>query len=108
MHATTMRWSITLTMWLGVLGATGTGCVTGRARARVELPPPPPCKERPRVRDFCLGEIPTGEDCMVCTNVRGCLDERRSAYCVNADFCEDPRCDGGTSATQRGSGLLIE
>ncbi len=45
---------------------------------------------------------------MVCTNVRGCLDERRSAYCVNADFCEDPRCDGGTSATQRGSGLLIE
>lgn len=99
-----MRWSIILTVWSSLLTA---GCVTGGGGGkRVQLPPPPECTQRPRVRDYCLGELYTGEDCMVCNNVRGCLDPKRSAYCVNADFCEDPRCNSD-SPTQRGAGLLI-
>lgn len=98
-----MRWSMLLTIWSTCLTA---GCVTS-GPTRVNLPPPPACEQRPRVRDYCLGELHTGEDCMVCTNVRGCLDPRHSAYCVNADFCEDPRCNSGGSPTQRGGGLLI-
>lgn len=60
----------------------------------------------PRVRDFCVGELKSGEDCMVCTNQKQCIDGKRSIYCVDGETCDDQRCTAGTP-TQRGSGLLI-